>query len=75
MISIVMLHEHILYNNLFYFNLGIFQKMKEGAENVERKIQAKVESMKNQPEDKGTLINVLYPMKNDCQFLIFRFKC
>lgn len=34
--------------------LGILQKMKEGAENVERKIQAKVESLKNANEnDKG----------------------
>lgn len=33
---------------------GILQKMKEGAENVERKIQAKVESLKNANEaDKG----------------------
>lgn len=33
---------------------GILQKMKEGAENVERKIQAKVESLKNVNEgDKG----------------------
>lgn len=27
--------------------IGILQKMKEGAENVEKKIQAKVESLKN----------------------------
>lgn len=34
--------------------VGILQKMKEGAENVERKIQAKVESLKNANEgDKG----------------------
>lgn len=34
--------------------LGILQKMKEGAENVERKIQAKVESLKNVNEsEKG----------------------
>lgn len=31
--------------------LGILQKMKEGAENVERKIQAKVESLKNANEN------------------------
>lgn len=36
------------------FSLGILQKMKEGAENVERKIQAKVESLKNANEsEKG----------------------
>lgn len=40
---------------VFMFNIsGILQKMKEGAENVERKIQAKVESLKNANEaDKG----------------------
>lgn len=34
---------------------GILQKMKEGAENVEKKIQAKVESLKNvnDEDDKG----------------------
>lgn len=37
-----------------FHQLGILQKMKEGAENVERKIQAKVESLKNTNEaDKG----------------------
>lgn len=34
-------------------NTGILQKMKEGAENVEKKLQAKVESMKNANEGKG----------------------
>lgn len=32
---------------------GILQKMKEGAENVEKKLQAKVESMKNANDGKG----------------------
>lgn len=37
---------------------GILQKMKEGAENVERKIQAKVESLKNVSDaDKGQWTN------------------
>lgn len=42
-------------NYLYYSSkLGILQKMKEGAENVERKIQAKVESLKNANEsEKG----------------------
>ena len=36
---------------------GILQKMKEGAEKVELKIQAKVESLKHANEgDKGTLM-------------------
>lgn len=39
--------------------LGILAKMKEGAENVERKIQAKVESLKNANEnDKGKGENI-----------------
>lgn len=33
---------------------GILQKMKEGAENVEKKIQAKVESLKNPETGKGS---------------------
>lgn len=39
---------------IFSFNsVGILQKMKEGAENVEKKIQAKVESLKNPETGKG----------------------
>lgn len=32
---------------------GILQKMKEGAENVEKKLQAKVESLKTANDGKG----------------------
>lgn len=37
---------------------GILQKMKEGAENVEKKLQAKVESLKTANDGKGEFIYI-----------------
>lgn len=57
-------HYFLLFsiNSVFFLmiRIGILAKMKEGAENVERKIQAKVESLKHANEgDKGKYIQLL----------------
>lgn len=53
MIITIPIHSTSTNLSIEFCAAGILQKMKEGAENVEKKLQAKVESMKNANEGKG----------------------
>ena len=57
-----------LFTRLVFIPTGILQKMKEGAENVERKIQAKVESLKNVNDSDKGMWNSIAGQSKHCLF-------